>query len=203
MRNLQNSHFISKIARSARFPSSSNCRQHSSLLYEILTAVFVMAEALTVIGLASSIVTFVDVSTKVLERLREFHSIAKETPRVFRHITIQLPLLIDIMRRIEKERTEGSFSADAQCALSHVVEGSLSQITMLDGLIKKILPASTDSTLRRSWKAIASVRKEKDVAVILRHLEAYKSTLTLHFSQRSEEVYIGKTYELDAHLPLN
>lgn len=177
-----------------------------------------MAEAFTVIGLASSIVTFVDVSTKVLERLREFHSIAKETPGVFRHITIQLPLLIDIMRRIERERAEGSFSANAQCALSHVVEGSLSQITMLDGLIKKILPASTDSTLRRSWKAIASVRKEKDVAVILRHLEAYKSTLTLHFSQRSgtvdsagvaarlqrsEEVYIGKTYELNAPLFFN
>ena len=177
-----------------------------------------MAEAFTVIGLASSIVTFVDVSTKVLERLREFHSIAKETPGVFRHITIQLPLLIDIMRRIERGCAEGSFSADTQCALSRVVEGSLSQITMLDGLIKKILPASTDSKLQRVWKAIASVPKEKDVAVILRHLEAYKSTLTLHFSQRSgavdsasvaarlqrsEEVYIGKTNELDAHLPFN
>ncbi|XTI89109.1 hypothetical protein V2W45_1343896 [Cenococcum geophilum] len=123
-----------------------------------------MAEAFTVIGLASSIVTFVDVSTKVLARLREFHSIAKETPRVFRHITTQLPLLIDIMRRIERGRAEGSFSADAQCALSRIVEGSLSQITMLDGLIKKILPTSTDSTLQRGWKAIASVRKEKDVA---------------------------------------
>ena len=176
-----------------------------------------MAEAITVIGLASSIISFVDVSTKVLARLREFHSTAKEMPGVFQHVTIQLPLLIDTMKRIERGCTEDSFSADAQYALSHVVKGSLSQITMLDGLIKKIIPASTDSKLQRVRKAIASVRKEKDVAVILEHLEAYKSTLTLHFSQRSgavdsagvaarlqrsEEVYIGKTYELDAHLPL-
>jgi hypothetical protein len=76
---------------------------------------------------------------------------------------------------------------------------------MLDGLIQKLLPASTDSTLRRAWKAIASVRKEKDVVVILRNLEAYKTTLTLHFSQRSgavdsAAVHIGKTHEFGAHL---
>jgi hypothetical protein len=56
---------------------------------------------------------------------------------------------------------------------------------MPDGLIEKILPASTDSALRRTQKAIASFRKEKDVAVIQRTLETYKSTLTLYFSQRS------------------
>ncbi|KAH0544047.1 hypothetical protein FGG08_001665, partial [Glutinoglossum americanum] len=142
-----------------------------------------MAEAIAVVGLAASIVTFVNVSTKVLARLREFHSIAQDAPGVFQDITTQLPIIIDILTGIEKGCGDGSLTTDAQRALLNVVEGCFRQISMLDGLIEKMLPALTDSTLRRTWKAIASVRKEKDVVVIQRTLETYKSTLTLHFSQ--------------------
>ncbi len=148
-----------------------------------------MAEALAVVGLGASIVAFLDVGAKVLARLREFNSITKEASGVYQNISVQLPLIIDIMTRIEKGCKDGSLTPDAQRALSHTVEGSLRQITMLDGLIKKILPASTDSTLQRARKAIASVRKGKDVVVIMTTLEAYKSTLTLHFSQRSGGSY--------------
>ncbi|KAH0534126.1 hypothetical protein FGG08_007284, partial [Glutinoglossum americanum] len=144
-----------------------------------------MAGAIAAINLATSIVKFVDISAKALARLREFHSTAQETPRVFQDITTQLPLIIDIMTRIEKCREGGSLTTDAQHALSNVVEGCLRQVIMLDRLIDKMLPTSTDSPLRRARKAIASVLKEKDIAVIQRTLETYKSTLTLHFSQRS------------------
>jgi len=145
-----------------------------------------MAEAFAAVGLAASIVTFVDVSTKVLARLSEFHSTANEAPGVFRDITTQLPLIVDIMTRIEKGCEDGSLTTDAQKALLQVVKGCLRQITMLNGLIEEMLPVSTDSTLRRARKAIASIRKEKEVVVVQRILETYKSTLTLHFSQRTE-----------------
>lgn len=154
-----------------------------------------MAEALAVIGLGASIVAFLDVGSKMLSRLREFHSITKDASGVFQNISIQLPLIVDIMTRIEKGCNDGSLTPDAQRALSHTVEGSLKQITMLDELMEKILPALTDSTLQRAWKAIASVRKGKDVVVIMRTLEAYKSTLTLHFSQRSGGTY-GRNHEV-------
>ncbi|KAI9859671.1 MAG: hypothetical protein M1813_006602 [Trichoglossum hirsutum] len=142
-----------------------------------------MAEALVAVGLAASIVTFVDVSGKVLARLREFHSIAQTAPSVFQDITTQLPLIADIMTRIEKGCRDDSLTADTQRALSHVVEGCFRQVTLLGGLIERILPTLADSTFRRTWKAIASVRKEREIVMIQRTLETYKSTLMLHFSQ--------------------
>jgi len=148
-----------------------------------------MAEALAAVSLGACIVQFLDVGTKVLARLREFHSITKEASGVFQDISIQLPLIIDVMTRIENGCQDGSLTSDTERALSHTVESSLRQVTLLDELIKKILPAPTDSTLQRARKAIASVRKGKDIVVILKTLEAHKSTLTLHFSQKSGGSY--------------
>ncbi|KAI9759277.1 MAG: hypothetical protein M1840_003498 [Geoglossum simile] len=142
-----------------------------------------MAEPFAVVGLAASIVTFVDVSAKVLNRLREFYSTAEDMPGVFQDIMTQLPLIVDTMTRIEEGYEGGSLTGDTQQKLLHVVKGCLRQITMLDGLIEKMLRNSTDSRLQQARKAIASVFKEKDVAVIQRTLETYKSTLTLYFSQ--------------------
>ncbi|KAI9768627.1 MAG: hypothetical protein M1840_004824 [Geoglossum simile] len=121
-----------------------------------------MAEAFVAVGLAASIVTFVDVSAKVLHRLREFYSTDEGMPGVFQDITTQLRLIADTMTRIE----EGCKDYYARWA------------------DRKDAPSPTDSTLRRARKAIASVLKEKDVAGIRGALETYKSTLTLHFVER-------------------
>ena len=144
-----------------------------------------MAEAVAAIGLAASITTFVGVGVRVLARLREYRSTTQEIPKVLRDVTTQLPLMIDIMERIESGCADGSLPTGTQHALSKVVEGCLAQITLLDGLVEEMLPASTDSAWRRRHKAYKSIRKEKDVATIQRTLESYKTTLTLHFSQRS------------------
>src|SRR4051794_31627641 len=144
-----------------------------------------MAEAFAAVGLAASIVTFVGVSAKVLNRLREFYSMAEDMPGVFQDIMTQLPLIVDTMTRIEEGYEGGSLTGNTQQKLLHVVKGCLRQITMLDGLIEKMLRNPTDSRLQQARKAIVSVFKEKDVAVIQRTLETYKSTLILHFSQGS------------------
>ncbi|KAI9770486.1 MAG: hypothetical protein M1839_003201 [Geoglossum umbratile] len=123
-----------------------------------------MAEPFAVVGLAASIVTFVDVSAKVLNRLREFYSTAEDMPGVFQDIMTQLPLIVDTMTRIEEGYEGGSLTGDTQRKLLHVVKGCLRQITMLDGLIEKMLRNPTDSRLQQARKAIASVFKEKDVA---------------------------------------
>jgi hypothetical protein len=159
------------------------------LLIDLLTPKLrfslIMAEAVAGIGLASSIVTFVEVSVTVLARIREFRSTTKEIPKVFQDITTQLPLMTDIMTRIENQIQNSSLTADSENALSNVVEGCRRQITMLDELIEKILPATTDSSFQRARKAVASIRKEKDIAAIQKALERYTSTLTLHFSEIS------------------
>ena len=144
-----------------------------------------MAEAFAAVGLAASIVTFVDVSSKVLTRLREYYSISRETPVIFQDTKTRLPLLVDIMTRIKKRCEDGYLATDAQYALLDTVEGCLKQITLLDGLIEKMLPTSTDSTVERARKVVASIRKEKNVAAIQTTLRRYEGTLTLYFSEKS------------------
>jgi hypothetical protein len=61
-----------------------------------------MAE-LAAAGLASSIVTFLDVSARVVQRLAEYHLTAKAAPSVFRQIATELPLINDILRRTKHE----------------------------------------------------------------------------------------------------
>src|SRR5436305_3976382 len=129
-----------------------------------------MAEALAAVGLAASIVTFVDVSGKVLARLHEYHTISREAPGIFQDTKTRLPLLVDIVTRIKKRCEDGYLATDAQHALSDTVEGCLKQITLLDGLIEKMLPTSTDCAVQRARKAVASVRKEKNVAAVQRTL---------------------------------
>jgi N-terminal domain on NACHT_NTPase and P-loop NTPases len=143
------------------------------------------ALSMVLVGFGASVIMFLDISNKVLARLLEFHSTTKEVPEFFTHAARQLPLIIDDMKRIERDCEDGLLSADSQNALRHALNGCLKQITMLDKLIQEILPTPTNSKLIRAKKAIASVCKEKVVIAILKTLEGYKSTLTLHFCQRS------------------
>ncbi|KAI9781791.1 MAG: hypothetical protein M1816_002181 [Peltula sp. TS41687] len=140
-----------------------------------------MAEAIAVVGLAASVVTFVDASAKVLARINEFRSAVEEVPSFVQDIAVQLPLLVDIMNGIRNSCKEGSVETDK---LSRVVESCLRKIKQLDPLIEEMLVCPTDSKRRRAWKAIASFRKERDIEKIQSALELYKSTLTLHLSQR-------------------
>jgi tetratricopeptide (TPR) repeat protein len=144
-----------------------------------------MTEAVAVVSLAASILTFIDVSNKVLARFREFQSTTREMPKIFQDVETRLPLIIDIMVRAKAGCGDGTVTASAEHALLHVVEDCFRQITLLEELMEKILPAPTDSVRRRALKAIVSVRKEKDVMAIQKILGRHERTLTLHFSERA------------------
>jgi hypothetical protein len=60
-----------------------------------------MAEALVVVGIVASIVQLVDFSTRVVSRLDEFYSVAKEVPKSFRHVKTELPLLATTLAQLQ------------------------------------------------------------------------------------------------------
>jgi hypothetical protein len=66
-----------------------------------------MAEALAIVGLVSSIVQFVDFSSKLVERLNEFLSNLEEVPKTFKDIKTELPLLINTLKRTEDQVRAG------------------------------------------------------------------------------------------------
>ena len=67
-----------------------------------------MAQEFALVGLAASIVTFADLTAKVLARFRKFNSTAREMPQVFQDIHRRLPLILDIVVRVKEGGKEGN-----------------------------------------------------------------------------------------------
>jgi len=139
-----------------------------------------MAEALAIVGLVSSIVQFVDYSSKVVERLSEFQSNLDEVPKTFKDIKTELPLLINTLKRTEDQVRAGDVSQDTQDALFLVVEGCRDQLKILDDILFKTLPKVGDSSLKRGRKAFSSISQEKKVKQITTTLRNYIQSLTYH-----------------------
>jgi hypothetical protein len=58
-----------------------------------------MAEAIAVASVVVTIVQLVDFGSKVLSRLDNFQSKAREIPKVFQHIKVEMAVLFDTLER--------------------------------------------------------------------------------------------------------
>lgn len=90
-----------------------------------------MAEALAVIGLVSAIVQFVDFGSKIVERLQDFHSSLNEVPKAFCDVKVELPQLIDTLKRTQIQAESRALSRQTHKALLPVVEVCRSQVELL------------------------------------------------------------------------
>jgi len=139
-----------------------------------------MAEALAIIGLVSAIAQFVDLSTKIIERLTEFQSRLDEAPQTFRDLLVQLPLLQNTLERTKASAETGIIDIDTKQAVLEVVKGCQSQVKQLDDILVKTIPVAGDSRLRRGVKAFKSVGQEKDVQTIMARIQQYQISL-IHY----------------------
>ena len=114
-------------------------------------------DPLTAIGLASAIVSFVDIGTKIVRRMKEL-SEAGDVPEVFRDIRTRLPLLLGI---VESSRHGiDNLSPEAESALEEVVRQCFEQASVLDGILKRIIVSKGDSRLKKTVKASISLVEE-------------------------------------------
>src|SRR5215472_10122884 len=144
-----------------------------------------MAEALAVVGVVSNIVQLVDFGSKVLHRLDDFQSSLGETPKVFRHIKTELPILLDTLKQTKVAVEKGTIRDETKEALVPVVEGCRTQVELLDGIIEKVLPLSGDSWRRKGSKAVASLWQDSKVKNITTVLRNYVQTLTYYHAATS------------------
>jgi hypothetical protein len=150
-----------------------------------------MAELLaagTALGVASSLITFCDVAWRVLKRLREYNDRTSDAPEVIKHISAQLPILIDKMTELKLETETGSRPINPQTALAVAVTSCDELIKRLDFVTKKLLPDEMDSRLERVKKGLSSVYYEKEVAKAWREIENYKTLLIFRFTKMNETV---------------
>jgi hypothetical protein len=155
-----------------------------------------MAEALAVVGVVSSIVQLVDFGSKVLVRLNDFQSAAKEVPKTFQHVKAELPVLLNTLKQTKSAIENGSVSDETKAALLPAINGCQTQVELLDTVIGKVLPLPSDSWKEKTRKAISSLHQDGKVQKIRTDLQGYIQTLTYYHAASSSTTWhpIGKSF---------
>jgi hypothetical protein len=144
-----------------------------------------MAEPLAVVSVVASIVQLVDFSTRVVRRLEEFHSVAGEVPKSFRHVKTELPLLATTLQQLKGAIDITSVAEGSKKALLPVIAGCNEQIAQLDAILVKSLPETNDSWRKKGKKAIVSLHHDAKVETITRILGNYIRILTFYYAAAS------------------
>ena len=143
-----------------------------------------MAEAAAVIGLVASIASLVDLSVKVVSRLRDFTSKSSDVPQSFQSLSTRLPLLTTTLQNIQLQAQAGRLPEDVMKALKAVIDNTLEQIASVQNSLSKILPSDGDSKLERALKALKSLAKDDKVQQVLEKIYKNNDILILHQTTR-------------------
>lgn len=138
-----------------------------------------MAEALTVVGAIASTIQLIDFTVKVVDRLNGYIQHLDEVPETLREIKLYLPLFIDALQRIQMLTDFGCFNPSTSEVLNDLIHESYSQMVLLDNLLLKITPDQGDSVLKRSQKALFSLKDEKSLKKIFKNVSGYIEKLLL------------------------
>lgn len=141
-----------------------------------------MAEAIAIVSLVATVGSLVDYGRQIVSRLNEFHSDFGEVPKSLRDFSNILPLILDTLSRTERQARDGRVNHDTQVALRPVLQDCRTQIKALELILQKTLPTKSDSAFTKSTKALASVRKQKDINKIVSKIRDHVSILTYHHS---------------------
>ena len=159
-----------------------------------------MAEAVTIIGPAASITSLIDLGSKIIARLHEFNSNSTNAPALFQDIKNQLPLLLEIIQKLEARVSDNSLDQDVKRSLFSTINGCARQISKIDRMIEKWSPSPQESSFKRVRKAFGSVYSEKKIMEALRTLDTYKMTLHMYSTgsacSAAPESQIQTFYEL-------
>ena len=137
-------------------------------------------DPLSAIGVASSIVQFIDFGLKVAKRLKEYNSASIDVPKSLRHISAQLPLLLNALDRIKTSIEVERIDLDTRCILKGVVSGCQQQVEKIDKIIDKVLHVPGDSLVTRVQKVFVSLKNDDKVLEIEKSLQTYIQVLILH-----------------------
>jgi hypothetical protein len=137
-----------------------------------------MAESLAALQVAASIIQVIDVGIRVVQRLREYHDNANDLPDAFKHVSKRLPIFIETLRQTKS--TIEIMSDSARKALRPAIEECLLQIHKLETMVDAALPKSSDSEMRKSWKAVISVKYDSEVKNMDRVIKDYMEVVSQH-----------------------
>jgi tetratricopeptide (TPR) repeat protein len=139
-------------------------------------------DPVTAIGLASAIISFVDLGKRVVVRVREYADALDGVPEVYKSISEQLPPIIESLDKIRRHGGENLKSANEGSlrALVPIINGFRSQIALLNEIFESTTPKESDSAWQRQLKVLKSLRRDSDVERIYSRIRGYRETLTFY-----------------------
>src|SRR5271170_2527714 len=114
-------------------------------------------DPITAIGLATSIITFVQLASTILQRFDEI-SVQGEVPKVFRDVRSRLPLLMHTVKMTEASMDK--LSLEARNALGPVIQGCSAQMRQLDRLLRSVTTGHGESAMKKGIKVAISLIEE-------------------------------------------
>lgn len=125
-----------------------------------------MAEALAAIGLASAVISFIDFGSRVIRQLRYLEQEVADQPRIFQGVRTRLPLMIDLVRKVQLQLEAGMVDKATQEHMLPIIRSCEQQAKQLDEHIRKAMPSKDDSPWRKGKKALSNVLQEPDIEKI-------------------------------------
>lgn len=151
----------------------------SSSVLTLSPALSTGMDPLSAIGLASSVVQFIDFGLKVAKRLDELNS-SGDVPKSLQSISTQLPLLLNALGRIKSDSQIKNLDFDTKCILRGMISGCRGQIVEVETMIDEISHMPGDSFKVKMKKVFTSLKYDEKVREIERNLQTYISVLILH-----------------------
>lgn len=148
-------------------------------------------------GLASSIISILDLTAKIVMRSREYMINVQKSPEFLRNIENQLPLLAKCLEAIKRQALGLRINNEIAFELSHVVDNAFKELQRLDQYVRMLKPEDRTSSLARLDRAVKSVIKyDAKIETSMTKLRGYLDTLTLYQSSISA----GKTDDIAQEL---
>ena len=121
------------------------------------------AEAITVLGVISSIISIID-GTKQTMMLQQVH----KAPRSFSRGSARLPIVQDILASAKRHIEVGYIDEDSCYGAKDVVEDCKMKAKKLEELFQKVIPADGASRAERYLSAVKTLGKGNRVEALMR-----------------------------------
>jgi ankyrin repeat protein len=145
------------------------------------------AEALFVLGTIANVVALVDFSIKALARMNELSQGVNDVPESFQGLKEQLLLLGNTLEAIRAMARMGELDETTCQAIEPAILSFEKSLGSLKKIFEDLIPQEGASNMKIWWKAIQSLRKDKEVEQLSVTISGFVQALTLRFTVLSSK----------------
>ena len=170
---------------------------------EHISTIYTMsgAEAVTILGVISSVISIVDGIKQVYDAATS----AEGIPAASREVAARLPIISNILGKTERYIKEDRVSADAYEGVMQVIQACQDKATKLEVLFRKVIPGENASRRERYIAAIKTLGKgnvvEKLMKGMLEDVQLLVGEHSLRVATKDEAEQLAKAIQGVSAIP--